>query len=194
MPLIACCKPRLLLRSLVTKTLLCFKVTSFLLLSICISVRANTYAQNVTLSEKDVSLDKIFLEIKRQTGFTFVYTEVMLKKAKKVTIQVSNATLESVLTQCFHDQPLSYTILNKMVVIKEKEKTVSITEQENGPIAIPVVGKITNENNEPLAGASVAKREPTTPPLLRRMAVSPSMYLKATRYWYCLMLVTCQRK
>ena len=83
MPLIACCKSLLLQKRVLAKTLLCFKVTMFLLFSICISVRANTYAQSVTLFEKDVSLDKIFLDIKKQTGYTFVYTELMLKKAKK---------------------------------------------------------------------------------------------------------------
>src|ERR1700712_2289634 len=111
MPLTACCRSRLLRRDFPAKTLLCFKVVIFLLFSICLNTRANTYAQNITLSEKDVSLDKIFLEIKKQTGFTFVYTEVMMKKAKKVSIDVSNATLEASLVLCFRDQPLTYTIL-----------------------------------------------------------------------------------
>lgn len=162
MPSIACCKPRLLQRRFLAKTLLCIKVTAFLMFSICINARANAYEQNVTLSAKDVPLEKIFLEIKRQTGFTFVYTDLMLKKAKKVSIDISNASLEKALGICFQDQPLTYTILNKMVIIKEKEKekekVSGIIEQPYTPIAIPITGKITNQNNEPLAGASVAEK------------------------------------
>ena len=122
MSLIACCKPLLSKQEVLAKTLSCIKVNVFLLFAVCINIRANAFAQNVTLSEKDAPLDKIFLEIKKQTGFTFVYTELMLKKAKRVTIQVNNASLESTLSKCFINQPLTYTILNQMVVIKEKEK------------------------------------------------------------------------
>ena len=158
MPPIACCRLRIR-RNLLAKTLLFTKVTIFLLFSFCVNVHANGYAQSITLSERDVTLDKIFTEIKKQTGFTFVYTEMMLKKAKKVSIIVNNASLESTLIQCFRDQPLSYTILNKMVVIKEREKDKIVTEEAvSPPIAIMITGKVTNQNNEPLAGASVAEK------------------------------------
>jgi TonB-linked SusC/RagA family outer membrane protein len=133
----------------------CIKVTVFLLFAICLNVRANTFALNVTISGKDVPLDKIFAEIRKQTGFTFVYTEIMIRKSKKVNIDINNATLESALAICFRDQPLSYTILNKMVIVQEK---AVIIKEVNVPTAISITGKIINQENEPLAGASVAEK------------------------------------
>jgi len=138
--------------------LLAVKITALFLLSFCrTDTYAGAYAQNITLSEKNASLDKIFREVKKQTGYTFVYTEIMLRKANKVSIDVSNATLEQALDLCFRDQPLTYTILNKMVVIKEKEKVVRLAQAE-APPPVSISGKITNSNNEPLVGASVTEK------------------------------------
>jgi hypothetical protein len=55
-------------RRRITKMLLVMKLTAFLVLLFCLQVSANGYAQRVTISEKNVSLVKVFREITRQTG------------------------------------------------------------------------------------------------------------------------------
>jgi len=155
---IACRKPLPSHQRGSLQTLLTVKLTVLLLFTLCLDTYAGAYAQNVTLSEKNVPLDKIFREVKRQTGYTFVYTDVMLRKANKVSIDVSNTSLEHALDLCFRDQPLTYTILNKMVVIKEKEKIAGLAQAELPPPPVTISGKITNQNNEPLVGASVTER------------------------------------
>jgi TonB-dependent starch-binding outer membrane protein SusC len=140
------------------KTLLIMKLTAILLLATALTASAAGKAQRVTLAEKNASLEKVFLDIKKQTGFTFVYTEAQVRKANKVTLSVSNASLEQVLDLCFKDQPLSYTILNKMVVVKEKE-VLTAKEPVNAPRPpVQVTGRITNEQGDPLGGASVAEK------------------------------------
>jgi hypothetical protein len=42
----------------------------------------NGYGQKVSLSTKDGSLEQIFTEIKKQTGYTFVYTDCAIAKSK----------------------------------------------------------------------------------------------------------------
>jgi TonB-linked SusC/RagA family outer membrane protein len=157
MRFIACRNPLRLHRGAIPPTQLGIKLTILLCFSICVNAFANTYAQSITLSEKNASLDKIFKEVKRQTGYTFIYTDVMLRKSNKVNIDISNATLEQALDLCFKDQPLTYTILNKMVVVKEKEKLFGMVMADLPPV-IAVAGKITNEGNEPLIGASVTEK------------------------------------
>jgi hypothetical protein len=119
MPFIACCKP--LVRKRFSKTLLIMRLTSILLLAFCLNSYAEGFAQKLTLSEKDVPLEKVFNEIKKQTGYTFIYREKLLQKTKNISISITNATLEQALDICLRDQQLTYTILNKMVVIKEVE-------------------------------------------------------------------------
>jgi len=135
------------------------KLTTAFLLAACLSASAKGLSQEVTLSEKNVSLNQIFKEINRQTGYTFVYTESLLEKGKSITINVRNASIEQVLELCFKDQPLTYTILNKMVVVKEKPSISRPDVAENvAPPGIKITGKITNDISDPLSGASVAEK------------------------------------
>lgn len=160
MQLIACRNP--LKEKGIGKTLLMMKLTTVFLLALCLNAAANGYAQKVNLSVKNVPLERVFKEIKRQTGYTFVFTDVHLQKAKKVTVFLSNASLEHVLDVCFQDQPLTYKILNKMILIKEAEvplKKVLMPIPPSPPINIQ--GKVTNDKGEPLAGATVTEKGTT---------------------------------
>ncbi len=76
-----------------TETLLIMKLTAILILAGCLQVNARGYAQTVTLSEKNASLEKIFRVVKKQTGYDFFYESKLLKEARKVDISVSGATL-----------------------------------------------------------------------------------------------------
>ena len=141
------------------KTLLIMKLTALLMLATALTASAAGKAQRVSLSEKNASLEKVFGTIKKQTGFTFVYTEAQMRKASKVTVSVNNASLEQVLDLCFEDQPLAYTILNKMVVVKERALPTQ-KEPVYAPLPPPVqvTGKVVSAQGEALAGASIAEK------------------------------------
>lgn len=145
------------LRKGVVRSLLVIKLTAVFLIALCLNTNANSYAQKINLSKNDVAIDKVFKEIKRQTGYTFIYKQALLK-AKKVTVIINNASLEQVLDICLKDLPLSYTIVNKMVIIKEKE--ILILKQSTPVIMPPVIikGKVLNDKGEPLSGASVSEK------------------------------------
>lgn len=152
MHLIACRHP--LKYKGIGKTLLIMKLTAIFLLALCLNATANGFAQKVSLSGKNVPLDRVFREIKRQTGYTFVYTDGLLHKAKKVTVHISNAPLVQVLDLCFQDQPLTYSIVNKIIVIKEKAVIPQKEQASILPPPINIQGKITNEKGEPLGFAT----------------------------------------
>lgn len=134
------------------------KLTVILLLVACLHSYADVSAQGVTLSEKNVSLDRVFKAIKKQVNYTFVYTEEQLRKAKKVTISISNVSLQQALDVCLKDQPLEYTILNQMVIIKEKDNRLMIEPPAPPPPPVTITGRITNQKDEPLVGASITEK------------------------------------
>jgi TonB-dependent starch-binding outer membrane protein SusC len=154
----ACCS-RLPKGKPVVQTFLPMKLTAVFLLALCINVSANGFAQTVTLIERDAPLDKVFAKIEKQTGYTFVYTETLLQKASKVTLNLSNASLTQVLDACFAGQPLTYTLLNKIIVVKERE-TPKTLQQVMIPLVPPldISGKVTGEKGDPLIGASVNEK------------------------------------
>ncbi len=136
------------------------KLTTLIILSACLQVSAKTAAQNVSLSVKNEPLAKVFRLLKAQSGYQFFYNETLLNKAHPVTVEVKNQPLEKALQLCFEGQPLTFAIIEKNVVVKEKElqKTeVSPNENLNAPPPPPteITGRIMNEQGEPLASASV---------------------------------------
>jgi len=107
------------------------------------------FSQEVTLSETNAPLTKIFAEIKKQTGYTFFYSDNDLKQSKPVTIQVKNAALSHVLDKCFSDQPLIYSIVDRTIVVKLKS---GVTTGSGGSTSslIDVKGRVVDETGKPV--------------------------------------------
>jgi hypothetical protein len=104
------------------------RLTTVILIASLMQVSANSLAQKITLSKSNAGLPAIFKELKAQSGYNFFYTDNLLKDAKPVTIKVNSAEFENVLKLIFADQPFSYEINSKTVVIKEKAKEPSFMD------------------------------------------------------------------
>jgi len=100
----------------------------------------------------------------------------VLAKAHRVDIEARNATVKEVLDLCFKDQPLTYILHEKTIIVKEKEKkeeknTAQATAIETGaeqkvtgatnvttafaPTAQPVSGTVKDEKDQPIEGAAI---------------------------------------
>lgn len=148
---------RCLLKWELTKTLRIMKLGAFLLLAAAMHVSAKGVTQDrITLSLKNAPLEKVFDAIESQSGFVFIYKNETVKD-KKVSIQVTNASLPAVLEECLKGQDLSYRIVGKSVAIKTVHKGAEITGNElaNAPPLIDVKGKVLNEKGDPVEGVTV---------------------------------------
>jgi TonB-linked SusC/RagA family outer membrane protein len=115
---------------------------------------SNSYSQNkITLSEENASLEKIFQSIKQQSGYTFFYKDTWMAAARKVNIHVKEASINEVLNRCFENQPFTYSIIGKTVVIKPIISS-ALTIASLPPFP-PITGKVTNEKGEPVTGAGI---------------------------------------
>lgn len=134
------------------KTLLVMRFIAMFLFIACMQAGAKGFTQTVSLSVKNAKLEKVFDLIKAQTGYTFIYTQDMLRKSKPVTLTFRDIPLETALQLCFNNQPLSFTILNKMIVVKEKPVDPSPTDigEDLFPPPIDIRGRIVNEKGEPV--------------------------------------------
>ena len=144
------------MRGLTKKLLLIMNFTAILLLCGSLTLSAAGFSQKVTLSAKNAKLEKVFRDIKKQTGYGFLYTYEILNKAQPVTLSVKDAELPTVLDLLFRQQPLSWNILEKTVVIKpkpEKINTAAIAQQDS---LVEVTGSVSNENGDILPGVSIA--------------------------------------
>src|SRR5580692_5112167 len=101
------------------KVLLTMRLTALILLCACLQVCAKGYSQ-ITLSETNAPLQKVFKEIKKQTGYDFLFSSELLKQAGNVTIKLNNASLQQALEECLKGKSLDYEIQEKTVIIKKK--------------------------------------------------------------------------
>jgi TonB-linked SusC/RagA family outer membrane protein len=129
------------------KTLRVMKLITFIMLSACLQIGATGASQTVTLSEKNASLERVFGKIKQQTGYVFFYSYEALQEAKKVTVNIRNASIEYALAVCLKGQPLTFSIENKTVFITKATPAPDESKEENIPLPpVDVKGRVIDEN------------------------------------------------
>ncbi|MET0299758.1 MAG: SusC/RagA family TonB-linked outer membrane protein, partial [Flavitalea sp.] len=131
------------------------KLTAFILLITVMQVSANGFGQNVSISVKNAPLTKVFSLIEKQTDYVFFFDHSLLDKGKKITYRVSNSQLRSVLDSCFRDQPFSYDIVDKTIVVKERAPEKTYVAPKEISRFQPYTGKVTGADGAGLTGASV---------------------------------------
>jgi len=144
------CRPR----AGMVKILLVMKIIVLLLTTAILQVSASSFAQKITLSEREAPLERVFKQIRNQSGYDFIFTNSTIKGAVPVSIQVKDADLEEVLKQIFASQPLEYVIGEKSVVIKEKTPSF-LDNLLDRFAAVDVRGRVLDESGKPLEGATV---------------------------------------
>lgn len=151
--------------SLFTKTclparqaFLIMKLSIVLLITACLQVQAAGFAQKISLNEKNTPLASVFKQIRKQTGYYIFYKDEVLKQAgnPKITIQVNNVTVEEALSQCLSNLPLTYSIVEKTIIVKPKSDPPAVAETP-APRAT-ITGVIKDENGNPLPGVSIRNK------------------------------------
>ncbi|MGN7205637.1 TonB-dependent receptor [Pedobacter sp. SAFR-022] len=102
------------------KYLMVMKLLLVFVLSTIFQVNAATYGQNVTLNIKNASLKEVLDVLRKQTGYHFLYRTEMLNQTRQLSINVTNEPLTKVLELCFEGQPLTYSINEKTIVLRER--------------------------------------------------------------------------
>lgn len=135
--------------------LLVMKLTTIILITAILQVSASTFAQKISLTEKNTPLNKIFEKISDQTGYDFLVSTENLKKARLVTINIQNEVLKSALDKIFTEQPLTFVIQEKMVVVSKKETAIINKAKKTFSIPIPFTGKVIDTSGSVLPGATI---------------------------------------
>lgn len=129
------------------------KLIAIIVLGTCLHASAGVESQNITFSGKNVTLEKVFSAIYKQSGYLVFCDYSLIKEAKKVNIHVKDASVQAVMAECLKDQSLAYEIVDKTIIIERKK----MTAEELAPVPPPidVHGRITNEKGEAIPGATV---------------------------------------
>lgn len=125
---------------------------SFLLVFLFLTLTAS--AQNITLNVKSARLEKVLQEIEKQSNYSFIYSQTLIRQAQVVNLEVKNEKIENVLKQLFQNQPFTYSVSGRFIAIRQKENRPDArsNNQVNG---ITIQGKVTDEKGNPVPAVSV---------------------------------------
>lgn len=134
-----------------------FRRSAFILLALLMLSPGNVgFAQKVSLNYSQQSLRNVLQSISRQTGYTLAYSKEVVDLNDNVSIQVQNADVSVALAKLFAARNLSYEIKDKKIYIADNSplRTTERAVQQSDNVQLG--GKVTDENGEPIIGASVA--------------------------------------
>lgn len=137
------------------KLLLIMRLTTVILIASLLQVSASGLAQKISLSKSNASLKSVLNEITKQSGFVFLYSDNLMKKAIPVDVKVNEKNIKEVLDVIFRDQPLNYEVNKNTITLKGKENG-SFLDRVGVFFADKIVrGKVIDENGSPLVGVTV---------------------------------------
>ncbi|RZK56169.1 MAG: SusC/RagA family TonB-linked outer membrane protein [Pedobacter sp.] len=123
------------------------RLVLFLMTVFIIQANAEGYAQKVSISKSNVSLETVFSEIIKQTSYNVICDASILKKEYSVSINLKNASLESAMQECLKGLPLTFQFIDKNIVVTVKNVP---TAQAN-----TAKGIVTDADGIPLPGVVI---------------------------------------
>ncbi len=108
-------------------------------------------AQSISLHRNSLTLDELFEHLRTVTSYDFVYNETLLRNTKPVNISVDNVSLEQVLAIAFQDQPVSYVIREKTVVIQPRRARQPQVDTQR-----KIYGHVRDERGNGLSGVTIS--------------------------------------
>ena len=96
------------------------KLTAFIFTIVCLHVSATGFSQKIAMYVKNKPLAAVFSDIEQQSGYKFFYDNKLVQKANKVTVDFRSGSIREVMDEVMKTQPLTYSIIDKTIVIKKK--------------------------------------------------------------------------
>lgn len=130
-----------------------------LLTIFCASANVS-YSQvnEISLHLEDGTLEQALDAIKQQSGYSFWYRNNEINLNCKVSVNINKQNISSVLDKLLTSQGLIYTINEKHIIIYRKNEDTSQTMSDDTK---KIIGKVTDNKNEPIIGANVVVRGAT---------------------------------
>lgn len=123
--------------------------------ALCLNLSA--YSQDISLKMNNITVKEAMERIKKDTGYSFVFSSKDIDTNQRVSISVSDATIEEIIAQVLKGQKnLDYEIQGKKIVLKKAQK-ISAQSQVQAVVA----GTVVDTNGEPVIGATILEKGTT---------------------------------
>lgn len=133
------------------------KVSILLILVLVFTFQAKAYSQaRITAKRQGVTIDEVLKEVREKSGYRFLYRVEEVNRYGKRDIDVKDAEVRDFLGQLLQNTDLTYEVENEVIIIRPGK------QPQDARVEVRVVkGKVTDENNLALPGATVLLRGTT---------------------------------
>lgn len=112
----------------------------------------NGIAKNYSVNYQKATFEQVIADLRKKTGYEFVYQKNVIKDAGEITCKLNNVNLQQILNRVILEEAeLDYEIVDKTIVISKPKKELPYFKKV-------ITGYVTDENGEPLAGANVKQQ------------------------------------
>ena len=127
----------------------------------CLHLSAAVFGQEkeINLSVKNESLEKVFTQLEKQSGYSLFYKIELIKSLPRVTVDIRHATIKQAMDLCLQNEPLTYSIIKKTVVISPKVTINYTAPNTQGRQAFIVRGKVVDKKGLGLPSVTVALKD-----------------------------------
>lgn len=128
------------------------KIILWLMTAMFTLIPINGIAKNYSVNYQKATFEQIIADLRKKTGYEFVYQKNVIKDAGEITCKLNNMSLQQILNRIILDlAELDYEIVDKTIVISKPKKELPYFKKL-------VTGYVTDENGEPLVGATIKQK------------------------------------
>lgn len=120
---------------------------AMLVASAALCLNLSVFSQNITLKTGNVTVKEAMEQLKKSSGYSFVFSSVDVNTQKRVSVSVQNASIEEAVKQILAGQQgLNYEVKGKKIIVQKKAQSSNVRK---------ISGRVVDANNEPIIGASI---------------------------------------
>lgn len=115
----------------------------------CVNIRAWGQAEpKVTLKLEHVTFVRVIENLRKQTGYEFVFNAQDVEHVKDVSLSLKDVSLEKAMEMLVNGRGLTFDIIERTVVIRKQDAVQDMK-------LVTIKGRIRDKNKNPIPGATV---------------------------------------
>src|ERR1700754_3512930 len=156
-----------------------YQIMRITFIQILISTMLTGIAYSNTLNAQDILNKKISISLNKTTlvdvlnhlqkndHVKFIYSTTTINGLQKVSVNIENESLKSVLDQVLQSKGISYEVIQNRIILG-KAATASLTATvpaitsaiiaDAAVVAVPITGRVVDKNGEAIIGASILEK------------------------------------
>jgi len=124
---------------------------------ICFFALNTAFAQKITIKKNQVSLEEVFKELRKKSGYNILYNAEMLKGTGLISVNLAGASVQESMKAVLEGKQLDFKIVEKNIIISKRTAAPASQKQQR----FSVTGTVTDDRKAPFQGVSVSVKNST---------------------------------